>query len=233
VPDKIRILERHAVEKADIVVVTSLVLRDRLSNIRKEIVYIPNAVDYDFYHSADRSHPPEYRDIEGPIVVYIGAIDYWFDADLVAFLASRHPAVNFVLIGIPRISLDSLRRFKNVHLLGARPYPELPKYLWNATVGFIPFKKLSLVESVNPVKLWEYMACGLPVVATRWEELARLGSPAFLADTCDRFLEKLSEALEAARDMNFKEHCMSFAAANTWGKRAEQILSLVSDLKER
>jgi glycosyltransferase involved in cell wall biosynthesis len=225
-PDKIKILERYALEKADIVVVTSVVLKERLSYIRPDVVHIPNGVDYEFYQSADRSVPPEYKGLEEPIVVYVGAIDYWFDVDLVAFLARCYPAVNFVFIGIARISLGSLHKFRNVHLLGARPYSELPKYLWNATVGFIPFKKLPLVESVNPVKLWEYMACGLPVVSIRWEELVRLGSPAFLADTYSEFAERLSEALEAARDASFKERCMNFAADNTWDKRAMQILGL-------
>jgi len=231
-PDKIRMLEKKAVERADIVVVTSVVLRERLSSIRRDVVYIPNAVDLEFYHAADRSIPPEYRRLKGPIVVYIGAIDYWFNTDLVAFLATYYPKVNFVIIGVPRISLASLEDFKNVHLLGARPYSKLPRYLWNASVGFIPFKKLPLVESVNPLKLWEYMACGLPVVSTRWQELARLGSPAFLADTLEEFAEKLSEALEAAHDTSFKKRCMNFAANNTWDKRAQQILRLVHGLKD-
>jgi len=226
-PDKIKILERRAVEKADIVVVTSLVFRNRLSNIRKDIVYIPNAVDYEFYHSADRSLPPEYGGMEGPIVVYIGAIDYWFDTDLVAFLARHHPAVNFVLIGIPRISLDSLRGFKNVHLLGARPYTELPKYLWNATVGIIPFKRDPLVDAICPLKLYEYTACSLPVIATKSRELEAIRSPAFLVNTPQEFVDTLSYVLNSNQE-ELALSSMRFAKDNSWDMRATALLKIAN-----
>lgn len=225
-PDKIRILEKHAVEKADIVVVTSVVLRDRLSSIRRDVVYIPNAVDYEFYQTADRSLPPEYKRMKGPIVVYIGAIDYWFDVDLVAFLARCYPAVNFVLIGVPRISLESLHQFRNVHLLGARPYFELPKYLWNADAGIIPFKKDPLVDAICPLKLYEYMACGLPVIATRWTELQSIGSPAFLVDTPQEFADVLSYVLTTARREEIAIAAMKFAKENSWGSRAVALLRI-------
>ena len=227
VPEEIRLVEKYAVEKADIVTVTSVVLKERLSSIRKDIVYIPNAVDYEFYHSADRSLPSEYKRMKGPIVIYVGAIDNWFDVDLVAYLAKLYSRVNFVIIGIPKISMDPLAKLSNVHILGARPYSQLPRYLWNATIGIIPFKKLPLIESVNPIKLWEYMACGLPVISTRWEELARLHSPALLVDSYEDFGEVMHEVLQIANDLNFKELCMNYAAVNTWNKRAQQILRLV------
>jgi glycosyltransferase involved in cell wall biosynthesis len=226
IPNRIRILERHAVEKADIVIVTSIVLRERLSRARRDVVYIPNAVDYEFYQSADRSLPPEYRSMEGPVVVYVGAIDDWFDTDLLAFLARSHLAANFVLIGVPRISLKSFYKLKNVHLLGARSYCELPRYLWNATVGIIPFKRDPLVEAISPLKLYEYMACGLPVVATRWTELEAIGSPAFLADSYHEFDELLSYALAIGRRTEVVVASMKFAEENSWNNRAVSLLDI-------
>jgi hypothetical protein len=231
-PDGIKRLQKYALERADIVVVTSWVMRDRLSRIRQDTVCIPNAVDTEFYQSADRSLPSEYKGLVGPIVVYVGAIDYWYDVGLLQYLARQHPKVNFVLIGVPRVSLKPLYSFKNVHVLGARPYSEIPRYLWNAAVGIIPFKRLPLIESVNPVKLWEYLGCSLPVVSTRWEELERINSPALLADTYDEFTERLSQALVLASDETFKARCIKFAAGNTWENRAKEILRLVDSVKE-
>jgi len=227
VPDEILLLERWAVEKADHVLVTSKPLQERLAGSRKDVKYLPNAVDYDFYHSADRTVPPEYMRIKGLKVVYIGAMEYWFDVGMVKFLADSNPKVNFILVGNPQIDVSELQSMKNVYLTGPKPYVELPRYLWNADVGIIPFKRLPLVEAVSPLKLYEYMACRLPVVSTRWKELERIDSPALLADTYEDFAGKLACALATEQNENLKNLCQDFAKNNSWNKRAAEILRLV------
>jgi glycosyltransferase involved in cell wall biosynthesis len=235
VPDEIRLLENYAVERADIVAVTSVVLKERLGNIRKDIVYIPNAVDYDFYHSADRSIPPEYKGMKGPIVIYIGAIDYWFDVDLVAYLARLYPKVNFVIIGIPKISMDSLSELNNVYILGPRPYSQLPRYLWNAAVGVIPFKNDPVVDAISPLKLYEYSACGLPVITTRWKELEAIKSPVLLTGTYSEFADRLLEVLNSSgsAQQEMRKISIKFAAENTWTTRANELIKIAQKKCER
>lgn len=226
VPDEILLLEKWAVEKADHVLVTSSPLQERLKSFREDVKYLPNAVDYDFYHSADRTVPPEYMRIEGPKVVYIGAMEYWFDVGLVGFLADLNPEVNFILIGNPQIDVSELQSIKNICFTGPKPYVELPGYLWNADVGIIPFKKMPLIEAVSPLKLYEYMACRLPVVSTRWKELERIDSPALLADTYEDFAGKLACALATEQDENLANLCQDFVKNNSWEGRAREILRL-------
>ncbi|GAI43024.1 unnamed protein product, partial [marine sediment metagenome] len=83
-----------------------------------------------------------------------------------------------------------------------------------------------VVSSVNPIKLYEYMACGIPVVATRWEELEMMESPVYMADGVDDFVDYLNLALE---DRN-KEKYISYAKLNSWNKRFNSIIKII-DIK--
>ena len=226
VPSNIKILEEWAVQKADYVVTTSRPLQNRLQSLRKDIEYLPNAVDYEFYQAGDRSEPLEYTNLKGTKIIYIGTIDYWFDVDLIEFLATENPKFNFLLIGNPRVCVEQLRCLENVHLLGPKPYQELPKYLWNADVGIIPFKRIPLIESVSPLKMYEYLACGLPVVTTKWKELEGLKPPVLFADSQKEFNQQLLKAIGSSGKEEDIAKNTSFARGNSWRERANTLLTL-------
>ena len=216
--------EKEIIKRVDMVTVSSRMLLKQIKKIRTEnVFYIPNGVDFEhFYHSHQRM-PEEYQKIQSPRVVYVGAIDQWFNIDLVAYIARNLPKVSFVLIGLSRVNLAKLEVIPNVYILGKRDHQILPQYLKNAHVGIIPFKRSKLVEFVHPIKLYEYMACGLPVVSTKWNEIKLLDSPALLTDSKEDFLKKLKKIIE--NSTNHKEIFYNFARQNTWEKSAEFLLT--------
>jgi glycosyltransferase involved in cell wall biosynthesis len=97
--------------------------------------------------------------------------------------------------------------------------------LQHADVGIIPFKVTPLIESVSPLKLYEYMACGLPVVASRWRELEAINSPARLASSSEEFLRLLHETLARLSDLK-KQQFREFACRNSWQARGESVLKI-------
>lgn len=223
-PASVRVLERTACQSADAVVVTATPLIEKVQSYGvQNIHYIPNGVDYDHYQPA-RQRPAEYGDMSGPIAVYMGALDSWFDIETLATCARRFPQVTFVLIGAARIDLSPLKSYSNVRYLGRRDYSTLPAYLQHADVGLIPFQVTPLVEAVSPLKLYEYMACGLPVVASRWRELTQTGSPAYLANDSASFVAGLEAAL--AENGHRREEYRAFARANAWASRGQQLKAL-------
>ncbi|GAI05320.1 unnamed protein product, partial [marine sediment metagenome] len=123
-----------------------------------------------------------------------------FDLDLLSFLAKKLNNVSFFLIGSSRINLNPFKGIPNIYILGRKNFKELPKYLWNADIGIIPFKREAVVETISPIKLYEYMACGLPVISTEWEELKVIKPPALLAKNKDEFLLFLAETLKHSPD---------------------------------
>lgn len=228
VPDSVRDVEEDAAARADAVVVTSRPLVDKVKRYAaRNIHYVPNGVDYDHYQSP-ASRPAEYKGLSGAVVIYIGAIDSWFDVESLAYCARALPDATFVLIGAPRIDLGVAERLPNVWCLGHRDYADLPSYLQHADVGIIPFTVTPLINSVSPLKLYEYMACGLPVVSSRWREVESIESPAYLADDKDEFLIGMKSAL-AENGSNSSQY-KDFAARNSWTNRGERLERLFVEI---
>lgn len=120
-----------------------------------------------------------------------------------------------------------MEELQNVFLLGKRDYRDIPSYLKHSQVGMIPFKRLLFIDSVSPIKLYEYMSCRLPVVATRWKTLEEIGSPAFLAETEEDFLKYINEAMEAKSWV--KDTHVKYASKNSWRSRFKLLKRYILD----
>jgi glycosyltransferase involved in cell wall biosynthesis len=160
-------------------------------------------------------------------VAYVGAIDSWFDAELVAAAARALPEWLFELAGpVGSADLSSIGKLPNVRLLGPIPHRSVPRFLQGARVGIIPFKRNNLIDAVHPLKLYEYLAAGLAVVATRWTELERIGAPVALTDSTDQFAQAVVRAAAQGPD----PRGIGFAEANDWSERAERLEELIRSL---
>ncbi len=215
-------LEEKLMREVDCVIYTAKGLETYVKSAQpKRMEFVPNGVDFShFAHS--REVPLEYQNLKGPIAVYVGAIREWFDTDLLMSAARALPNMNFVLIG-PN-ERKKLQHLPNLHLLGVRSWKEIPAYLQHATVGLIPFDVKGhpeLIHRVNPLKLYEYMASGIPVVSTKWDELEHLKSPAHLASSKEEFIHIL-------KDLKSTGDYKSFAEKHDWKERSRQIISLFS-----
>ncbi len=187
--------EREILADADLVTITAEGLRAKAERAGTEqIHYLPNGVESRRFARPDTLPLRPHDMPDGPVAVYVGALDSWFDQELLAGVAKKLTEWNFLVIGPKRTAMPSLDALANVHFIGPRQQEEVPPYLWHATAGIIPFQRTPLIESVCPLKLFEYLAAGLPVVATRWKEIERLQSPAVLSNSVPEWCDRLEQA---------------------------------------
>jgi glycosyltransferase involved in cell wall biosynthesis len=224
------LMENELLDHADALIVTSRDL-ERKGRSCCPIMYLPHGVDIEhFSRDAINAHAiPRLSQLRRPIVGFFGVIGEWVDLDLVATMARTNPEVSFVLIGKSIVSMGLVAKCSNVHYLGAVPYAELPSYGRHFDVGLIPFTVNRLTKAVNPLKLMEYYALGLPVLATRLPELEIAPGPAELASNAQEFCDKLGAILSHEGD-HYRPHALEVARRNTWQERAEQFSAFVESL---
>lgn len=198
--------EINIANKVDVVIYTAKNLKEKYFEIKdkSKMKYVPNGIDLDFFKAADRCLPQELEDIPMPRVIYVGSIDDWFDVDLVHYCAKNLPNYSFIIIGPEHKDLSLLRKLKNVHILGAISYDKIPAFLYNSQVGIIPFNVKDypdLVNSINPLKMYEYLACGLKVVSVEWEQIKDMNDIINLTTKKDEFVDAIEHGNSLEYDL--------------------------------
>ena len=222
----------RALTEADVVAASAMDLLTDVRQLRPDAVLVANGVDYEHF-AGDHPRPADLAVPEGaPIVGYYGALAEWFDYDLVGEAAERLPDHHFVLIGPDYDGTASHHRtlaLPNVHWLGTRPYLDLPGYLNAFTVATIPFVVNEVTHAVSPLKLFEYMAGGKPVVTPPLRECARYRAVQ-IGEGVDGFVAEITHAVELGSDPAHVELLRRTARANTWDARARTIIEAVEGL---
>lgn len=219
--------EADLVARSDMTVATAKALYEKLLPTARRVVTIPNAGDYEHFHS---SRPRQLDGVARPIIGYYGAIAEWFDVDLIIEAAKDEPSWYFVLIGgIHGAEVSGLEALDNVHLLGEIPYRELPGYLHAFDVALIPFKISSLTLATNPVKFYEYLSAGKPVVAVDLPELRPYSDYYYPVRSSTEFVPQIRKAL-SEDSVGKKRQRSLFACENTWQGRQEVLSSGIRSL---
>ncbi len=232
--------ERHMLLEADLVLATSPVLADRLRGLRESVTLLPNVADVELFGRAatdELPEPEDLRDLPRPRLVYVGNLAvYRIDLELLLGVTQRQPRAQLVIIGVighgDTESSAALRRLleqPNVCLLGPKPQEALPGYLRHCDVALIPFLDNQHTRGSLPMKLWEYVAAGLPVVATdlpNFEALARCGT-ARTARGAEGFSEAITEAL--AEPASRRAGRLEAARGHGWDRRIDELRALLGE----
>jgi glycosyltransferase involved in cell wall biosynthesis len=225
VPAALAATEEALMREADLVVATAGLLAEEPRRLGARVLLLPNAVELAAFSPGKR----DARDSDdglGFTVGYVGALGPWFDAGALWAAAEAHPAWRFRLAGrIESPEVEELGRLPNVETLGEIPFSEVPGFLAGLDVALVPFRDLPLTRAVDPVKLYEALAMGLPVVARRLPETARWREPAvFLYGSEKEFIAQVERAL-AARGPAAAAERRALAEGETWDERAGELLA--------
>jgi glycosyltransferase involved in cell wall biosynthesis len=220
-PDVIQ-AEDDLLRSADHVLVTSTFLEGVARARNPNVTMIRNGCEY--AHFAEPP-PVTFRDRGGRRVVgYYGAISEWFDVELVAKIAQAYPDQLVLLIGADTVRAgERLAGYDNVILTGEVPYDSLPFYLHGFDVCIVPFQVIPLTLATNPVKVYEYLSAGKPVVSVDLPEIQQFGGLVASAPSHDSFVRRVGEQLADPGDPDRVAARRRFAAEQTWTHRVHQL----------
>jgi len=190
-------LERRLLARADLVIVSSERLLEAKQAVNPRCVLVRHGVDLAHFSRAldpSLALPPELVALPKPVIGFFGLVADWIDLELVRKVADAWPHGSVVLLGKVISSTAALDGARNVHLIGRRPYAELPAWCRGFDVALTPFRRNELALAANPLKAREYVAAGLPNVCTDLPELRRVPGCA-VARTHDEFLAEVRRAL--------------------------------------
>lgn len=169
-------LESRALSRADLVFAASGPLVDARLSRRPDVHLLRNGVHVSDFAGRLPDEPGILRDIPHPRIGYVGNIYDRLDIEALDRLARARPEWSIVLVGLVRSPIGSLAERPNVHVLGHRPRAEMPAIIRHLDAGLVPHRPSVLAERQDPTKIYEYLAAGLPVVATDLAAFEAFGS---------------------------------------------------------
>jgi glycosyltransferase involved in cell wall biosynthesis len=231
--EDIRALEERLLRRSDLVIVCSEPLLARKRALNPRTVLVRHGVDHaHFARALDPATevPPDMAWLPRPVIGFHGLIAEWIDLGLIRRVADAYPSASVVLVGERRVDAGPLRGAGNVHLLGRRPYAALPGYCRGFDVAMLPFTVDDLTIHANPLKLREYLAAGLPVVATRIPEAEALVPQIRVAGDGDEFVRAVGEALREQPGPLAERSAR--VAGETWDDKVREIEERIAAISD-
>jgi glycosyltransferase involved in cell wall biosynthesis len=227
------VMEDELLRRADLTVVSARRLFELRRDAARNITYLPHGVDLEWFeHCLERETDlPDVDELTGPIAGFVGRIGDWIDLDLAARAAREMPDWSFVFVGPTNVALERYADLSNLVFLGPKRHREVPHYLSRFSVALLPFVDNEVSASVNPLKLYEYLAVGTPVVATPALDLSEF------ADVVDVAVpDEFGRAIRVAHESDTTERREArrlFARRYSWGAIADRLLLELQDVIDR
>jgi glycosyltransferase involved in cell wall biosynthesis len=227
--------EINLLKRADRVFTTALPLKEYCEKFNPKTVYFSNVVDFEHFASGDintEEEPPDLKEIPRPRLVYHGVLsDYKVDFQLLLDAVATNKDWHWVIIGEERQGqkspfVEQLREMKNVHFLGYKSYKELPRYLHGMDVGLLPSLLNEYTRSMFPMKFYEYLASGLPVVSTPLDFTKGINEGIVSAAGSEKFVNGINQQLMRGRLTANESY--KFVGENTWQQRTTKCLQYLN-----
>ena len=227
----IAVEERQLLQLTDSVIVTHPSLSQSKTVGDRRPYLIPNGAD--IAHFARASFPgtepaAAVASLSHPVVGFHGWIQYWIDFDMISYAARKHPEWSFALIGPiePLARVDKVRGMANVYFMGRQPYEQIPEFIAGFDVCINPFVLDDLSNAVSPIKLYEYLASGKPVVSVDMPAAREFSDLIPLVRTPEQFVRALEDVLSNVHNRTVSGNAVLRQQAVTccsWEARFQQV----------
>lgn len=227
--------ERTLLKISDIVFVTAPKLKENRDKWNNNIHYFSNVADFNHFNKAvtkEYSLPSDLENIKGPILGFIGAVSsYKIDFNLLNFVAKARPQYNLVIIGLvgegdPSTNIELLTDNPNIHLLGPKDYSELPRYLSFFDVALLPNHINEYTDNMFPMKFFEYLSAGRPIVSVNLKAINDFTSVVHVANSEKEFIEAIDKTISG--DIPSLESRLALAKEYTYQSRMAKMLKLIN-----
>lgn len=220
-------MESELMKNADAVITSSQLLYEKVQKANPNTLLLRNAAQFEHFSQAPEQLADEIQRLSKPVIGYIGAIADWFDVKLINELVRRNKNWTFLLVGHHYEELtDPFAAAENLILVGEKPYHELPKYLHGFDVCLIPFQNTPLTNATNPVKAYEYLSAGKPVVSVRLPETELIKDYIGIVESVEEFEQAIRKALKENREDKIIQR-QTFALQNTWDVRYADLQKII------
>lgn len=237
-PERVHAEEKEILQRADLVTVTSKQLLEMKRLSTKNIHLVLNAGDVELYQKPISQASKEFAatalaHIAHPILGSVGALDsYKYDFDLLLTSATTHPQWQFVFVGSPVVehhigSLKKLTKLPNVHMIGSVPREHVPAYVSYFDICLIPYKSNEYNRASFPLKFWEFMATGKPIVASGVPELQEYTSMITYAQSEQEFAEQIESIIASGAKSDPTR--AELASHHGWDNRAAELKKLLEE----
>ena len=227
-------MEERLLAKADLVIASSQLLYERKRRDNAATFLVTHGVDVEHFRRACRSDtvvPDDLAALPRPVIGFYGLIADWVDLELFRFLAVSRPQWSFALIGRTQTDVGRLQGLPNVHLLGRKDYQLLPAYCKGFDVAVLPFVINDLTNAANPLKLREYLAAGLPVVASAIPEVEKLDGLVAIGRTPMEFLAQIEAVLRSGATGPQLERSRA-VEGESWTSKIDHLSDLVASVEQ-
>ncbi|MDH7506183.1 MAG: glycosyltransferase [Candidatus Thermoplasmatota archaeon] len=220
------------IEDADLVMASAKILYEQAKEHNDNVISVPNGVEYEHYQGNKRNPYKKLHkqhkgfDPKKPIIGFSGAIATWIDLNLLIGASLKYPEYNFVIMGMEYNV--KLKKFPpNLFFIGHKNYAQLPQWINHMDVCTLPFiPHTDVANACNPLKFWEYLASGNPIVSTALPETKV--DHIYWCESNEEYLESIPKAVEEKQNGNKNaDKRRKIAKKNSWDNCCKPLLEVL------
>jgi glycosyltransferase involved in cell wall biosynthesis len=231
-PEVVRAMDDETTRRADTVFIASDTLLEGKKALNPNTHVSPHGVEVEHFARAQDPLlpvPEGVAHLPGPVVGFFGLIERFIDLDLLDYLAEQRPHWTFLMIGRVAVPEEQVPRRPNVHLIGKRPYEQLPAYGKRFDAAIIPYRPGAWSFHANPIKLREYLAMGKPVVSVETPQVNKFADVVEVARSREEFLAALDKVLLHPPSADKTRARMDRVASSGWDRRVAEVVHTIRD----